>query len=73
MPPSAASHRTCRSVKGWKPEELRLEVLHSPEPHCGLHREAAVQVVVGHHHHLHAGGKRRLHTVGSIFEHQALS
>lgn len=60
------------SVKSGKPEELRLEVLHTPKPYCGLQSEAPVEVVVRHHHHLHAGSERRLYTIGSVFEHQAL-
>lgn len=65
---SSARH----SVKRRQPEELWLKVLHAPKPYCGLQSEAPVQVVVRHHHHLHAGGKRRLHAVGCVFEHQAL-
>lgn len=62
-----------RSVERGQPKELRLEVLHAPEPQRGLKGEAPVEVVVRHHHHLHAGRQRCLHAVGSVFKHQALA
>lgn len=59
-------------VKRGQPKELRLELLHAPESQRGLQGETPVDVVVWYHYHLHAGGQRCLHTVGSVFKHQAL-
>lgn len=61
------------SVERRQAKELGLKLLHAPESQCGLLGKAAVQVVVGNHHHLHPRSERRLHAVGSVFKHQTLS
>ncbi len=58
----------CRQAK-----ELRLKLLHAPESQCGLLGKAGVQVGIRNHHHLHPCSQGRLHAIGSIFKHQALS
>ena len=54
-------------------EELRPKLLHAPESQRGSPGKAGVQVVVGNHHHLHPRRQCRLHAVGRVFKHQALS
>ncbi len=63
----------CASAKCRQAKQLWLKLLHAPESQRGLLGKARVQVVVRNHHHLHPCSQRRLHTVGSVFKHQALS
>lgn len=59
-------------LEGRQTEEFGLEVLEGTQHQGGLGGEGRVQLLVGHHHHLHPRRHSRLHPIRGIFKHQTL-
>lgn len=57
---------------GWKTKEFWSELFHASEQQGGLLGEAAVQVIIWDHHHLHSSCQTRLYSIWSVFKNQTL-